>query len=257
MRREMFEMDRVMRRMSKAVKQCGRMILKADRSGMQIDSKSGCANFVTEYDKKVQDMLRCKLAKILPDALFIGEEGETETYSDKGRFFIVDPIDGTTNFIKDYRVSCISVALVEDGRVTIAFVYNPYMDELFWAKRGEGAYCNGRRLKVSEQSLDNGIVIFGTSPYDATLSEMSFKKAYEYFKQSLDIRRSGSAALDLCSIAAGRAELFFEMILQPWDYAAGVLLVEEAGGKVTTVEGDEVSLDKGCSILARGSGVLV
>lgn len=74
MRREIFEMDRVMRRMSKAVKQCGRMILKADRSGMQIDSKSGCANFVTEYDKKVQDMLRCKLAKILPDALFIGEE---------------------------------------------------------------------------------------------------------------------------------------------------------------------------------------
>lgn len=244
-------MDKIIHKMSKAVRQCGRMILKADRSGMQIDAKAGSANFVTEYDKKVQDMLRRKLAKILPDALFIGEEGETAAYSDKGRFFIVDPIDGTTNFIKDYRVSCISVALVEDGRVTIAFVYNPYMDELFLAKRGQGAYCNGRRLKVSEQSLDNGIVIFGTSPYDATLSEKSFKMAYEYFKKSLDIRRSGSAALDLCSVAAGRAELFFEMILQPWDYAAGLLLVEEAGGVVTTIDGGEVTLDKGCSILAR------
>lgn len=224
---------------------------------MLIDAKAGSANFVTEYDKKVQEMLRSKLAKILPDALFIGEEGETASYSDKGRFFIVDPIDGTTNFIKDYRVSCISVALVEDGCVTIGMVYNPYMNELFWAKRGEGAYCNGRPLKVSEQPLGNGIVIFGTSPYDETLSERSFKKAYEYFKQSMDIRRSGSAALDLCSIAAGRAELFFELILQPWDYAAGVLLVEEAGGKVTTVDGGKVSLDKGCSILAIGAKVLV
>lgn len=248
-------MDTIISKMSKVITECGELMLSAKRDSMHIDSKAGCANFVTEYDTKVQELLRLRLGAIIPDAVFIGEEGEKSTFSSEGKFFIVDPIDGTTNFIKDYRVSCVSVAYVVNGVIEIGLIYNPYMDELFWAKRGEGAYCNGERLQVSKQPLSNGIVIFGTSPYDAALSEKSFKMAYEYFKQSLDIRRSGSAALDLCSIAAGRAELFFEMILQPWDYAAGALLVEEAGGTVTTVNGDEISLDKGCSILARGSGV--
>lgn len=248
-------MDELILKMSEVVKACGQLVLDAKRDNMHIDSKAGSANFVTEYDNLVQEELRKGLLAVVPDAFFVGEEGSSCVYNEQGKFFIVDPIDGTTNFIKDYRVSCISVALVCDGLIEVGMIYNPYMDELFWAKRGCGSYCNGRRLSVSKEPLSNGIVIFGTSPYDATLSEKSFKLAYEYFKKSLDIRRSGSAALDLCSIAAGRAELFFEMILQPWDYAAGVLLVEEAGGKVTTVEGGEISLDKGCSILARGAGV--
>lgn len=247
-------MDDIILQMSEVMKKCGELMLSAKRDSMHIDSKAGCANFVTEYDTKVQEELRRRLSDIVPDAIFIGEEGEQCSFSNKGKFFIVDPIDGTTNFIKDYRVSCVSVAYVVDGIIEIGMIYNPYMDELFWAKRGEGAYCNGVRIHASKQPLSNGIVIFGTSPYDATLSEKSFKMAYEYFRQSLDIRRSGSAALDLCAIAAGRAEMFFELILQPWDYAAGTLLVEEAGGKVTTVDGKEISLDKGCSILARGAG---
>lgn len=233
------------------VRECGEIIKNADRDSIEIDEKSGRANFVTDYDKRVQEALRDGLLIITPDAKFIGEEGETSGYSDKGKFYIVDPIDGTTNFIKDYHMSCISVGLIVDGKASKAVVFNPYLDEMFYAEAGEGAYLNGKRIHVSNEPLSNGVVLFGTSPYNSELSEKSFKMAYDYFKRALDIRRSGSAALDLCSVAAGRAELYFELILSPWDYAAGSLIVSEAGGIVTTVEGENIIYDKPCSVLAR------
>ena len=244
-------MEVLVQKMIDVVRECGLVILDVDRSAIAIDSKAGPADFVTEYDKKVQNLLEEKLTEIVPDAKFVGEEENSEKVSDNGKYFVVDPIDGTTNFIKDYHVSCISVALIKDGKVEIGIVYNPYLNEMFWAQRGYGAYCNNKKIHVSEQPLSNGIVLFGSSPYYEELHKKSFEMAYNYFKQALDIRRSGSAALDLCSIAAGRAELYFELRLSPWDYAAGSLIVEEAGGVVTTVEGEKVSLDKPCSVLAR------
>jgi len=244
-------MNEKIEEIKKLIINCGDIILNADRKEIDIESKAGSANFVTDYDKRVQDELRAGLLEIVPEAHFIGEEGEKEQFSEKGMLFIVDPIDGTTNFIKDYHVSGISVALVKDGKVDVAFIYNPYLKEMFYAKRGEGAYCNDRKIHVSRQPLSNGIVIFGTSPYNEELAKKSFEMAYEYFQKSLDIRRSGSAALDMCYVAAGRAELFFELLLSPWDYAAGSLIVEEAGGIVSTVEGEQISLDKPCSVMAR------
>ena len=181
----------------------------------------------------------------------MGEEEGGDTATNRGRWFVVDPIDGTTNFIKDCHMSCISVALVEDGLVQLGVVYNPYLDEMFWAVRGTGAYCNGKQLRVSDQPLSNGLVLFGTSPYHEELHEESFRLAYQYFRQALDIRRSGSAALDLCAIAAGRAELFFELELAPWDYAAGSLMIEEAGGIISTMDGEPLVFDRPCSVLAR------
>lgn len=233
------------------VRRCGRIIRDADRANMHVDSKAGHANFVTEYDKKVQEALRAGLAEIAPDAQFIGEEGTSGRFSPSGRFLIVDPIDGTTNFIKDYHASAISVAMVSDGRAEFGAVYNPYLDEMYCAERGRGAFCNGRRLSVSEEPLENALVVFGTSPYDEKLSERSFKMAYEYFRKAVDVRRSGSAALDLCAVAAGRADLFFELSLAPWDHAAGALIVQEAGGIVTGVDGGELSYERSCSVLAR------
>jgi len=244
-------MEVLVQKMTEVVRECGKYILNADRSAIAIDSKAGPANFVTEYDKKVQDLLEEKLMEIVPDAKFVGEEENSEKVTEKGKYFVVDPIDGTTNFIKDYHVSCISVALIEDGKVQIGIIYNPYLDEMYWAQRGMGAYCNDKIIQVSNQPLSNGIVLFGTAPYYEELNQLSFQMAYDYFKQALDIRRSGSAALDLCAIAAGRAELYFELRLSPWDYAAGSLIVEEAGGIVTTVEGEAISLDKPCSVLAK------
>ncbi len=233
------------------VRDCGQIMLNANRESILIDSKAGSANFVTEYDKKVQDALKKGLKQILPEAMFLGEEGIENTFSNKGMYLIVDPIDGTTNFIKDYHTSCISVGIINDGIKAAGVVYNPYLNEMYYAIKGEGAYLNDKRIHVSDEPLSNGIVLFGTSPYYEELNEKSFEMAFDYFKKALDIRRSGSAAIDLCSIAAGRAEVYFELRLSPWDYAAGSLIVEEAGGIVTTVEGGELCFDNTCSVLAR------
>lgn len=232
------------------VRECGEIILHADRSRNHIDEKAGHANFVTEYDKKIQQILKERFLQILPEAVFVGEEEDIHASIGSGYAFIVDPIDGTTNFIKDYRMSAISVGLLSDGEKYIGVVYNPYSDEMFTAVKGEGAYLNGNPIHVSSQPLENGIVLFGTAPYYEGLSRQSFDMAYQYFKKALDIRRSGSAAIDLCSVAAGRAEVFFELCLAPWDFAAGALIVEEAGGKVTTVQGEALIFSEGCSILA-------
>ena len=122
------------------VKDCGKVILNAAREKMQIDTKSGIADLVTEYDKNIQDKLAVGLKKILPEAKFIGEEGSNDKLSDAGYAFVVDPIDGTTNFIKDYHISAISVALLEGKEVVAGVVYNPYLDEIFYAIKGQGAY---------------------------------------------------------------------------------------------------------------------
>lgn len=243
-------MDRLVDRIAAVVKDCGKIIVQADRSPAMVDEKQGHANFVTVYDRKVQEELRRRLLDILPEAVFVGEEEDIHASIEKGYAFIVDPIDGTTNFIKDYRTSAISVGLTKDAKQYIGVVYNPYLDEMFTAQAGQGAYCNGAPIHVSDQPLSNGIVIFGTAPYYEELNEESFRLAYEYFRKSLDIRRSGSSAIDLCNVAAGRAELFFELRLSPWDYAAGSLIVREAGGKVSSVDGSDITLSEPCSVKA-------
>ena len=237
------------------VRACGLFIKDIDRGHLHVDAKSGRADLVTQYDKQVQDRLRTGLLEIMPDAHFVGEEGSTQQFAPTGTFFIVDPIDGTTNFIKDYHFSSISVALVVDNAAELGVIYNPYTDEMFCAQRGEGAFCNGKRLHVSSEPLENAIIVFGTAPYHEELNEKTFNLAYSYFRKALDIRRSGSAALDLCTIAAGRAELFFELVLSPWDYAAGALIVEEAGGLVSDCDGHPLAYDRPCSVLARNKTV--
>ena len=220
---------------------------------MAIDIKSGVADLVTEYDKKVQELLEIGLKKILPEAKFIGEEGSSDELSDEGYAFIVDPIDGTTNFVKDYHISAISVALLKGREVVAGVVYNPYLDETFSAIKGRGAYLNGRKISVSSQPLDKALVLFGTAPYDKHLFKETLEILSDYFYKALDVRRCGSAALDLCSVACGRAELYFELVVSPWDFAAGKLLVEEAGGVVTTLDGKPLSFDGRTSILAKNN----
>lgn len=220
---------------------------------MAIDTKSGVTDLVTEYDKKIQQELAMGLKKILPEAKFIGEEGSNDELTGDGYAFVVDPIDGTTNFIKDYHMSAISVALLKGKEVVAGVIYNPYLDEMLYAIKGQGAFLNGKRISVSSQPLSNGLVLFGSSPYDKKLFEKTLEILSEYFYKALDVRRSGSAALDLCSVACGRAELYFELQVSPWDFAAGKLLVEEAGGVVTTLDGAPLSFDGKTSILAKNN----
>ncbi|MDE6219396.1 MAG: inositol monophosphatase [Lachnospiraceae bacterium] len=244
------EQDQLLKQITDTVRACGEIILRADRSRSCIDEKAGHANFVTTYDRKVQQELQERLLRILPEAVFVGEEEDIHASIAEGYAFIVDPIDGTTNFIKDYHMSAISVGLALDGECYMGVVYNPYLNEMFTAVKGQGACLNGAPIHVSSEPLCNGVVLFGTAPYYEELNRKSFEMAYDYFRKALDVRRSGSAALDLCSVAAGRAEVFFELRLCPWDFAAGSLIVEEAGGKVTTAEGGALTLDKPCSMLA-------
>ena len=235
------------------VKECGRVMLEADRERMAIDIKSGVTDLVTEYDTKIQGQLQVGLKSLLPEAKFIGEEGSDDQLADDGYAFVVDPIDGTTNFIKDYHTSAISVALLKGREAVAGVVYNPYLDEVFSAIKGEGAYCNGKRISVSAQPIGKALVLFGSSPYDKSLFPKTIEVLSDYFYKALDIRRSGSAALDLCSVACGRADIYFELQVSPWDFAAGKLLVEEAGGVVTDLDGKPLSFDGKTSIIAKNN----
>lgn len=222
------------------VKEAGKIILSAHNQESSITAKEGKKNFVTKYDVAVQEFLFKELGKAFPEAEFVGEEGEND-FSINGLRFIIDPIDGTTNFMQDYRCSCISVALCNENDVIAGVVYNPYTNEIFSAEKGKGAYLNGERITVSERPLSDGLALFGTSPYHPENTDDTFALLRKVFDFSRDIRRSGSAAYDICMVACGRCEVFFEKGLQPWDIAAGTLIITEAGGIVSNYEGQAIS----------------
>ena len=231
----------------KVMREAGKMMLEADRSHMKIDEKEGFANYVTAYDRAVQTKIREALYELMPEAVFVGEEEDVHAQIKEGYSFIVDPIDGTTNFIVDLKCSTISVGLLKDAVPYAGLVYNPYEDELFTALRGEGACLNGERIHVVPRPMEESIVLFGTAPYynvrPKTVGALSY-----FLEHARDLRRFGSAAYDFCLIACGRAQLFFEYQLQPWDYAAGAIILEEAGGKITDMHDAPLSFSHGCSV---------
>ena len=229
-------------------REAGRIILGFGE--FRVEEKEGHGNFVTTVDCAVQDYLAKALSDLLPDSRFIGEEQENDALTDAFTW-IIDPVDGTTNLIHDYRQSAVSIALCENSEPVMAAVYQPYTDELFFAEKGCGASLNGKPIRAANTPFDRALVAFGTSPYNAELAERSMKLALAFLQNCADIRRSGSAALDLAHVACGRVDAFFELILQPWDFAAGALLVKEAGGQFTMPFGDgKVRFDGPQGVLA-------
>ncbi|MBP3489274.1 MAG: inositol monophosphatase [Roseburia sp.] len=203
----------------------------------------GRADYATQVDESVQRYLLDEFAKLYPEIGFLGEENYSgENVS--GATWIVDPVDGTTNLIHDYRQSAVSVALAVDGQIVLGIIYNPYTDELYYAGAGKGAYKNGKKISVSAVcDMEHSLISIGTSPYYHEYAENNFEVFKKIFLQCEDIRRSGSAALDLARVAEGSCEAYFERNLKIWDYAAGMLLVEEAGGKVTDYAGTRIGTD--------------
>ena len=247
-------MDELIYKIEEIVRMCGKQILEAEQEKMNIEIKEGIGNIVTEYDKKVQTILKKELLKILPKAHFIGEEESSHTeILETGYTYIIDPIDGTTNFARGFSLSMISVAILKNAEPYIGICYNPYIDEMFIAQKGKGAYLNNQPIKVSKKKLNEGIVLVGSASYYKEIREQSMKVLHDFSIRATDFRRFGSAASDLCNIAAGRAEVYFELRLQPWDYAAGMLIVEEAGGKVTNINNEKITFDKPSSILASNN----
>lgn len=219
------------------VRQAGEIILSARDIAGQTHEKTSAADLVTEYDLAVERFLKEKLPPLVPGSIFFGEEEKENADPGQGWAFIVDPIDGTTNFVRGLRQSAVSVALAKDGTVEYGVVYNPYRDEMFSARRGGGAFLNGAPIHVSSRPLSKGIFSMGTSIYRPEYFARTMRLTEQLFRRSCDFRRLGAAALDFCDVACGRTEAFFEFSLCPWDYAAGSLLVEEAGGAVCTLEG--------------------
>ena len=194
-----------------------------------VHEKAGHCNYVTETDVAIQEFLRERLLQLVPDSRFFAEEQENEPLTD-AYTWVVDPIDGTTNFILNRQASCVSIALLHQRQPVLGIIYQPYADELFSAIRGEGATRNGRPIHVSAQPFENALTDLGTAPYYAELADAVTSCFQDFLTKGGDIRRVGSAALDCCDIACGRADVFCELRLSPWDYAAGALLITEAGG---------------------------
>ena len=233
-----------------AEREAAELILHAGKILTQ--EKTGHRDIVTQYDKKVQELVVKRLREAVPDARFFCEENTVQDDLHAEHVFVIDPIDGTTNFVKGLHCSCISIAYLHNGVPTAAAVYDPYVDEMFSAVRGEGAWLNGERIFAAETPLSESITFFGTSPYYPEKTDETFRLARIAYDAGLDLRRSGAAELDLSSVAAGRAGLYFEVKLSFWDYAAGMLLVEEAGGKCTAADGSPLPLDGSRSSVIAG-----
>lgn len=233
-------------------KRAGDYFAAAAPSQEDIRSKEGRGNFVTEYDKKVQDMIYGALRERFPGCSFNGEEDSVHDSRMEGLCFIVDPIDGTANFISGYQHSAVSIACAKDNQVICGVVYNPYLKELYAAVRGEGAFLNGAPVHIPNRSLSDATILFGTASYDRRHTDRTFRILRRLFDRAQDLRSSGSAALDICYVAAGKTDAFFELMLSPWDYAAAGLVLEEAGGVIYNCDGGPVSLTEQSSVIAAG-----
>jgi len=215
-------------------------------------SKKGPADFVSIADKKAEDTLVKELQKARPDYGFILEENDAIKGKDSSNTWVIDPLDGTTNFLHGIPHFAISIGLVRDGEPHAGVVYNPVTDEMFWAEKGQGAYLNGRRLRVSARASFSECLFATGLPFlgKEKDSDRYMQRVDSVTKVSAGIRRFGAAALDLAYVAAARFDGFWESGLQPWDMAAGVVLVREAGGFVTDMDGKRKMLDTGSVVAA-------
>ena len=231
-------------------------IYKNASGDLGIEDKGSAVNLVTKYDKMIQDFLFTELEKIVPGCKFLGEEGDDNKVLTDGYCFVIDPIDGTTNFIKGFQHSAISVGLAKDREMIMGVVLDPDLNNVFYAEKGKGAFLNGKPIHTSDCSLDKSLVLFGTCPYEHELAHKTFELTEKIFYKAVEVRRAGSAALDICYVASGKADLYYEMILRPWDWAGASLILSEAGGKATTFEKQKLNANKITSFVCGNEKVL-
>ena len=232
----------------RVMRTAGKMMLETPG---EVHGKAGLANFVTDRDVEIQKYLIRELSALYPGCHFYGEEDTGGNDRELGgTCFYIDPIDGTTNYIFGYRHSCVSVGMAVDGQMIAGYVYNPFTDQFYEAQKGKGARLNGKRLEKPDHSLEEGIVAFGCARYNEGDTDALFDIAKELYLRALSIRNGGSAALDLVRIASGANVGYIELKLQPYDYAAASVIISEAGGVISQVNGEPITLDGPCSIIA-------
>lgn len=219
-------------------------------------SEKGETNFVTRLDYEVQDFLIEALSKLLPSSIIISEESNSIGNINSNKFvWIIDPIDGTTNVIHNYPFYSLSIALFVEGEISIGIIYNPTNKELFHAIKGQGAFLNNVQIRVSNTPiLKNALVGFGF-PYDKNKTKRIVELIGVIVSLTHDLRRTGSAALDLAYIACGRLDGYFEFDLEIWDYAAGILLISESGGLVSDWQNRTSNFSKRINIVATNNKI--
>lgn len=241
--------DALIEQAVKAVRKAGALL--TDQSAVRNIWAKSETDFVTNVDVTVQETLKAQLASLAPEIQFMGEEQDNSRLDWNRPCWLLDPVDGTTNLIHSFQHSAISLALAEGGQIVFGMVYNPYSGECFTARRGCGAWRNGRFIHVSSVSrLEDSLLCAGTVPGRRELADKAFCQMRNLYNVCQDIRRTGCASLDLCWVACGRLDGYVELFLQPWDYAAGLLIVNEAGGRITAPDGSPLSLCQGGPLLA-------
>ena len=227
--------------MVKAARRAGRSLNRdlGEVEQLQVSLK-GPANFVSHADKRAEEMLYTDLAKARPGYGFVGEEGGSREGSDKSHTWIVDPLDGTTNFLHGIPQFAISIGLTREGTVIAGVIYNPANDELYIAERGKGAFLNDQRLRVGgRRRLDECVIACSLPHIGRGNHELALKEMAALQNKVAGFRRFGAASLDLAFVAGGRLDGYWERNLSPWDMAAGLLLVREAGGFVSDINGGD------------------
>ena len=224
-----------------------------DRAGDKLTiEKKGDINLVTDVDRESEAIIRKIIAARYPEHRFTAEEG-TEHGGNSPYIWFVDPLDGTTNYAHGFPFYCVSISLVKEDEIIAGCIYHPVLEECFTAERGAGAFLNGKKISVSkEENLGDAFLATGF-PYDIRESKATNLREFaEFAVRARAIRRAGSAALDLAYVACGRFDGYWEMKLNPWDIAAGILLVEEAGGKVTNWTAERYDIFKGVVLASNG-----
>ncbi|MET0708624.1 MAG: inositol monophosphatase family protein [Tardiphaga sp.] len=228
--------------MVKAARRAGRSLKRdlGEVENLQVSMK-GPANFVSLADKRAEEMLYTDLNKARPGYGFLGEEGGNREGTDKSHMWVVDPLDGTTNFLHGIPHFAVSIGLLREGVAIAGLIYNPANDELYMAEKGGGAFLNDTRLRVAgRKQLNECVIACGLPHIGRGDHELSRREMTALQPRVAGLRRFGAASLDLAFVAAGRLDGYWERNLQPWDIAAGIVLIKEAGGSVGDIHGGDV-----------------
>ena len=233
-------MDGLLEKVVGVTRAAGTMMLT--EKDVDIGTKDTKENYVTSTDLKIEKFLRNELTALLPGSEFMGEEEDFESVSKDAYRWIVDPIDGTANYAHGIPMSVTAVALTKGGDILMGAVYQPYLDEMYCAEKGKGAFLNGRPIHVSDKPKERALVCTAWSCYNKKRAPLCFDISDRLYDVCEDIRRIGTAAYELCLVARGAAEIHYEINLAPWDYAASTCILTEAGGFAESQYG-KVNLD--------------
>jgi myo-inositol-1(or 4)-monophosphatase len=240
----------------KAATEAGKIQMEYFDKEKEISTKSTETDIVTQVDLLCQEAIIKSIKQEFPDHGFLAEEDDVDVINESGYVWVIDPVDGTVNYANGIPMFCVSIGLRKGNEMLVGVVFSPVLNELFWAAKGQGAYLNGKKISVSKTSkLINSVIGTGFAYDKDTNPDNNTKEFCAVTKRIRGVRRLGSAAIDLVYVACGKLEGYWEMSIKPWDIAAGVLILEEAGGIATDFSAEGLQFAKKTNIIATNKGI--